>query len=70
MTNAATLRDIDLISYKRWGVGETQGTEAKLMTSKNKYAHFSVRVSIDSDFNLMKVNSFNNVFYAWMKSVS
>lgn len=72
MTNAATLRDIDLISHKRWGVwgGGTQGTEAKLMTSKNKYAHFSVRMSIDSDFNLMKVDSFNSVFYPSMKIVS
>lgn len=70
MTNAATLRDIDLIYYKRWGVEETPGTEAKLMTSKNKYAHFSVRMSIDTDFNLMKVDSFNNVFSAWVTSVS
>lgn len=40
------------------------------MTSKNKHVHFSVRMSIDSDFNLMKVDSFNNIFYAWMKIVS
>lgn len=27
-------------------------------------------MSIDSDFNLMKDDSFNNVLYAWMKTVS
>lgn len=71
MTDAATLRDIDLRSYERWGLGgRIQGTEAKLMTSKSKHAHFSFRMPIGTDFKLLKVDSFNNIFYTWMSIVS
>lgn len=47
-----------------------QGTEAKLMSSKNKYPHFIFSPLIDSDFHLWKVDSLNQVFSAWMKTVS
>lgn len=47
-----------------------QGTEAKLMSSKNKYPHFIFSLLTDLEFHLLKVDSLNKVFYAWMKIVS
>lgn len=47
-----------------------QGTEEKLMSSKDKYTHFSFSRPIESDFHLWKADSLNKVFYAWVKIVS
>lgn len=40
------------------------------MSSQNKYTHFIFSLPVDLDFHLLKVDSLNKVFYAWMKTVS
>lgn len=40
------------------------------MSSKDKHTHFIFSLPIDLDFYLLKVDSVNEVFYAWMKIVS
>lgn len=47
---------------------EIQGTEAKLMSSKNKGTHFIFSMTVD--FHLLKSDSLNKLLYAWMKTVS
>lgn len=47
---------------------EIQGTEAKLMSSKNKGTHFIFTMTVD--VHLLKSDSLNKLLYAWMKIVS